>query len=1447
MSAENDEYDLHEAWDKACRSFAATTGIDLSQEKPKSPEAVAAQLKLKRHADEKKQADYQVLKTVVEKTLLLIQNLGGIVSSAASMVYGPSSLCFNAVSYLITAGQNYRNIFTTLTQLFNEVSDVLERFAVYLKMKEVDKPLRKIIHEILLSFVSICDLSVRVLQGNKLLKFLRVFAFNEDDGVSGAIANLRSLVERESQMKTTLTYRAVKEGFGEAQDAIAGVKASLDRMLDDTRRKESDSLGQKLLNKIKVKLGVQNGPEEQARSFRRLLADTVPGSGQWIEQNRSFLQWRDRTAAWDRVLLLSANEGYGKSFLVTTIIHNLEKRYFQPTAAQSRTSIAYHYLEQLDAGRTSSDPGMQSLIKALKTAALQLAQEPVYRKELAAICESWVEPDSPAELFGRLFEPCLRSNETFYVIFDGVDQLGDWGVKALSDLLRHMQAEHESDELRHLRILLSGRTPALATLIDTVDLKTAEIDLATSNATDIERFVADRLDRMDIFQKSSEQIRSLQQEVFLGLTQGANGDFVNVDLLLKEIGSKRWPAEVREVLVNQSQRSDTIAREIKRCNQTFQTRDIHDLNALLTWVMSAMRTLTVEELEAVLFLRNGEASLRPLYDQLCHQYSAFFIVNKPDYLEHNKASVTLVSDSIKEYFSSLVQSEQEVHEPESGKVHPAEVRIIRHFLDSVCDEDLYIKFGFEEFFQRKLSANSATINVELNKAHLQVLLDCCQIIPSYERVELQPLYDYAWHFLVDHLHQIELTAIDNNNKARVGQYLVDMFSVQDTIAKWWTADQLFDLADKWFFRDEAVDLVLGWLKDPATTKTCSPRNQAWVKTLTSNSFPEVDLLEHVAVYIADCLFRQSVTYRGHPVIMMQVLYAFLRKLHRRKDPSLAKVDFTTKLLTVKQINHISRWAAERLHVDKPDFEWTRCLARAYRVFGHYEEAVQAYKAAGELQHDHWFSDYGLATTYDDLEEWSLAAQLYQDILRRIETGEAKDPSPAEHITTLRFSLAQVLVELGEYNKAIVLYDQQLADNPSSYGVIMQKIVALRRQGRNGDIIEILKQLSSDKDPAHGISRLSMTLHTFIGDLDLHSTVLVVGNRTGTISFVQSVYRAALEEAMDPGYLVRDTRTKAEYRVVLSCELADILYKYPQTVDDREEALELWESAFLDADDIGFAPARYMAAKALSIVYYEQLRQQQKTSSPPDSPETLNIVNKLLRLSGQTKAASADNLNAMASTIDTRLLVGRHYSKVGLKKEARDCLRGHIKIGIDLLSDEDPSNDWQGYLRLASTLMYYGDKESALAAWSLIGPDEFTQQQEDGEVDDERNDGGALSVTSQRLVPPKGMEPKTPFRKPEGNLIYKCDGGTCQHMWTYANDMHICMDCLDVMFASPCHELHVRNALEIKVCDPTHEFLYVPPWDEMEAKGRGPGRVRRAGTTVPVSDWISEIRREWSLG
>ena len=909
-----EDYDLQQGWSDVLQTFAKTTKIELQPDHVMSPEDVIGQLKSKRDKDSADSAKYRAAKDVLGKTLACIQTLGGIAASGASMVFGPANLCYSGLNYLITAGQNYSNIFSSLEGLLKQVSDVLERMVVYLKMKDVDRPLRKIVHELLQNIISIFALSIKVLHGNKILKFLKVFAFQEDDGVKGALGALQALVDRESQMKTTLTYAMVKEGLSDANEAVLGVRSVVDRIADEGKKRDLESLDRKQLEKIRVALGGQTGFEQQTKLHSRLWSETVPETGEWLQNETDFTKWADRTTSFNKLIFLSADEGYGKTFLVTSVVHSLYKRYSRQIEDPTRTMVAYYHLLPKETKSThGTDIEVFSVEKILKTIALQFAQDPVYRKDIMTHCENWIEPETIEELFTRLMDPCYKSSEIFYVLIDGIDLASERELSGLAQLLKTVSTRFTPEQQSHVRILFSGRVSLVNSLATELEHPSTVIDVASKNRPDIEKFTRDRLCTLKLLQGETEPLKAMRQEVFDVLTTEARGDFVNIELLLKEISTKQWPAEIRGVLANAKagkNRSDTIAREIARCNDTLSAQEIRDLNAMLLWVLNSKQPLKVSTLSGVLFLKNNESSLRPLHERIREKYSSFFQLDEV-YGSAGESGylVSLVSESIRDYFKSQ-DADLVLQSPGHDKVQESEVKIVRRFLASVCDEELYVRLGFDEFFAQRLNNTSVMIDVDLERASSTLLLGSLQALDS-TAPELREVWLYAVDQFCAHLEDVDLAMTDPAIKMAIGKLLISLFTEEKSIAKWWTSET-FLRRRYWFYQDDHVDAVLNWFKDSAVTKGLSHTNKEWVKSLTSNASPNSDLLEHITTHLCKELYLSPSTFAVRQ--LYSAIAAYRLKIKHRSDNSVERIteDFDEdEDVSCEEIIETSKWAANR--------------------------------------------------------------------------------------------------------------------------------------------------------------------------------------------------------------------------------------------------------------------------------------------------------------------------------------------------------------------------------------------------------------------------------------------------------------------------------------------------------------------------------------------------------
>ena len=805
------------------------------------------------------------------------------------MFGGPSSLCFNAVSYLIETGVNYKRIFSSLAELFRRISDVLERCKVYLRMppESVDIALRKIINDELLSFVSICALSTKVLKSHKIFIALKVFAFNSDEGVSAELNKLAYLVDKEDQMRGTLGFESQKtseKAITETKEGTKKINSTVDKVLEFEQRRDADNREKKQLGEIDTNL---DNPSETYKivqgTYKGLLSKKVDGSGEWLRADPVYTAWRDREQSSLSVLCISGGEGYGKSFLFPTIIRDLQDLYSQVPDDLTCTSVAYYFFEQesIAKGSQTAEKDASSLVKALKVLAWQIVNNDlVYRKDLAHAKS--VDINQIKSLWDLLFAKSYKTDSTFFLLFDGTDQMDRDHLKDFTHLLVELQKLSSTWGKFCLRILLAGRDDTVDRIKSHLDDMSSVIHVASKNGDDIEKFIKSRMSRMDILSGTSPQVETLKNEIITNLTKEAHGDFINVGLLLNEIGDKQRPGEIRDVLSKSGEkRSDTITRKIERLNETLSDNDISDLNELLTWVMYAVRPLTLAELEAVLFMKNHEPSLRSLSDEINERYSALFRVlgdpNPETKIMPPTATVSLVSDSIEEYFKTKAENEAAEDTRawnDTGDVSESEVRIVRRFLESVCEPKLFKKFEFESFFDRKLTKRTAKVGVDVESADLKIVTVCVKIICSKESTEMAALLQYATYFFPAHLNAIDPSLTEPQSKTKIGPELVKIFKDEETIQRWWTDDNMW-MRYNWLYNDEYADIVLKWLQDSAVSKKLSDEDKKWVKSLSSKSEPDADLLEHIAKFLA-CRWLQSATWDLSP--LFSFVHGYLTKV-----------------------------------------------------------------------------------------------------------------------------------------------------------------------------------------------------------------------------------------------------------------------------------------------------------------------------------------------------------------------------------------------------------------------------------------------------------------------------------------------------------------------------------------------------------------------------------------
>lgn len=630
-------------------------------------------------------------------------------------------MCFNAVTYLCDTATNYMKIFDGLADLFERISAFFDRFDVYVRSKahglQIDNHLKRIIHELLRSFMRICIKSLKIAKEPKVFLALEVFSFGTDKGVRDELCKLETLVARESSMSIALILESVSKeaqditaGFAETKQALRGIDDKQDQLLGYQKRQENAEQRKEVDDTVKknrdvIRKALEIKDKEPWRDTQKELVRTqVPDTGDWLLQHADYKAWTDFSNSSPNVLALRANEGFGKSHICSAALQHLARIY--PAGHEDpRVSVAYYYFgqetkDQASVSKTAKSTDDTSVNKAIKAVLWQLAQaDSVYSKAIAGVCDREVDFVKNKELWRVLVSNITSSiDSVFFIVLDGVDEAESEQTRDLAEIVSKVHSGNLTAGQLRIRMLLTGRPKALDLVSNGGQIEFPSIELGILNQSDIYSYIDSRMDDMEILRRSNHpDIRELRSRIRDRLAEGVKGDYIKLDYKLTEISSKRRKNEIEAILERAAEdREEAITRVVKKLNDSLGEEDIEELNEILLWVIGAKEQMTVEHLDAALRVKTKDTSLVSLDEQIEEKYNGLLEISRSDKV------VTLVSDNMEEYLRGSSDSTEDLRDSRDT-LHKSEVTIVRKFLNMVCDEDLYARFGFGEYLHRKNS------------------------------------------------------------------------------------------------------------------------------------------------------------------------------------------------------------------------------------------------------------------------------------------------------------------------------------------------------------------------------------------------------------------------------------------------------------------------------------------------------------------------------------------------------------------------------------------------------------------------------------------------------------------------------------------------------------------------------------------------------------------------
>lgn len=502
-----------------------------------------------------------------------------------------------------------------------------------------------------------------------------------------------------------------------------------------------------------------------------------------------------------------------------------------------------------------------------------------------------------------------------------------------------------------------------------------------------------------------------------------------------------------------------------------------------------------------------------------------------------------------------------------------------------------------------------------------------------------------------------------------------------------------------------------------------------------------------------------------------------------------------------------------------DSNWNARLGRVLREAKHYEEAkVYLEKAIDQAGPTESFRPLtGLGVLF-------AAQENYKEAINAVEKGlEAakEDPSTSdkEKMSNRNYWTGELLRWYHiskELDSGTSLGKEILQAFPEQYASATRYITMLCDEKQYATAMDVLRKASQETLPGKESTRLSDWCIEMMWrsrwEVSFYWALVQPCRAMSDLEFARTTYREALKAV---------PKTEPDTALLLQADYATLLLREFRKPKKACHILEkILEDVKRGRKDSATALARIIVADRLCEIYSSRAMIGGK-----DSEEAVSAMAKLASIWNQQPKSSTDATedifegDVFMTTRNATLCLASLYRAFGEPEKARPLFKDHLKLGIDLLIDDDEENDWEGYGKMFETLCRAGDNINALSAQALVCP--------------------KYILDETPILPTSGGTLPLPVGSQE-RFWTVCDG--CEKQVEYGCEkLYNCLFCVDAAFDEDCHKLLMEDKLAYKICGKEHQFFYVP-----EVEPFPKGSVPVDGKMVPVTEWLADVRKQWGV-
>ena len=486
------------------------------------------------------------------------------------------------------------------------------------------------------------------------------------------------------------------------------------------------------------------------------------------------------------------------------------------------------------------------------------------------------------------------------------------------------------------------------------------------------------------------------------------------------------------------------------------------------------------------------------------------------------------------------------------------------------------------------------------------------------------------------------------------------------------------------------------------------------------------------------------------------------------------------------IGRFEQWAYDALQPTKKDSLWQTQMAMIYAKCKLTREALERSGLVLEMDPNNWRASVCRARLAPPKE----AIQILQTVIsrRKADIYWMQDPAHMQDLADLDWELAEEHWRDEQFNLAVPIYTASLKKAPQHLNRFMKLFRSYCSKGRLTEIVCLIDEISKIESGKHLAELVMSTKHEiFLKEFDGYISFAVV--QTKNFSILERLYEPAIRkgEKMGDHEMLGHVRRLYARGLSFDCNRRE------------DKVIELWEQCLSnypkhsDTDfDLGYLNS---VISKLAPLYLQRALAAKANS---DLNTATNYLSKLSEMLPEVVTPSEIDL-------PPQLWLARYHHLNGDDAKARQVVRNSVQVVIELLSDEDESNDMDAFHKARFIFTALGDEINALTSIAMETREERSRYGKNG---------------------------------PYMSLL--CDA-KCGKFADHRIGMWICKHCVNMLLDDECMADLKVGKLKRNVCNPNHDFIRVPKWEGDWLDSVPKGMVPWGDQIITLDKWKQKIR------